>query len=201
MTLIEDLEEIKQRLMALKEKISTLDQDIQEQCMAGIDESIKNIFNAAALVEKHYQDERMSEEMKVDLVSRFKKETVFQKFNDSDIGKFAQAMVDQTGLKILTKPDLLKVISGSLKRSNVEDLVPIVYSKSEIIRMGKRVLDTNETNETILYNKGFDTYKKLAETPTSFGELVADAEVEILSSFDKWSKFVYDYYGVTKEGK
>ena len=194
--MIKELEEIKQRLVLLKEKIGTLDQDIQDGCMVYIDESIKNINNAASFVEKYYQDERMSEEMKVDLVSKFKKETVFQKFSDQDIEKFAQSMVDQTGLKILTKPDLLKIISGSLKRSNVEDLIPIVYPKSEIIRMGRRVLDTTETNETVLYNKGFDTYKRLAETPTSFNELVADAETEILSSFDKWSKFVYEYYGV-----
>jgi hypothetical protein len=196
MSVLGDLNKIKEALDKIRdEAVSGLDQEVLPEFLANFDGVQEQLNRAGAVIEKHYGDKDSLDIMKVDMKDQMKEDPLYRNLSDATRDAIIDNIIGSADKKLASKEDLKKFIAEDLRNLDAKELVTQSYTKDEIIRLGRPMVDP-KASDGVRYNAALKTLIEMAETPQGFEDAVAKGEEKILKMPKETERYLLRYYGV-----
>ena len=193
---LQKLNDLKPKLMEIEELADDIPEEIREEVLNSL-RSVRDMVNrTGSMVEKHFHDEKVLENMEQDIHNRMSEEQLYQTLPKERHHEIVEKVIEDPDINLLTEEELKDFVEDRLKNAGTEELITKAYSKQDIINLGDAVA-TKGSNETVTYEAGLDVLKGMVETPTGREDALMHGITRIMSDPTTRAHYLYLYYGMS----
>lgn len=178
----------------MDEATNSLQKDELSQFMQAADSILNSLEIAESVGIQDSNDSNAKDDIVEDLYSQMNESPIFKRFSENTKAVLVQKMVND-GKPLAEKSDLIEFVEKKLTDLPTDQLVQKAYSKDEIIRIGKSVLD-DDVGDGLSYSKGLEILTEESLEPDNLNRVKALAIENMVEDPKSLNQLIFEYYEI-----
>jgi len=161
-----------------------------------LDAVLTSVNEAASYLETKHTDEQDIKDWSKELNQQMFNSMLYKDIIPEQRALIIQSILENKSEGLLDEKALRELITADLRNMPPDQLTTTAYSKADITRMGKKLVEDINVGEGVYYSRGLEALMAEVDTPDGIDNAVALGLANIMMNDKKRNAYILNYHGV-----